>query len=69
MCFRTDNMAVVAVLKSHTAKDPLLMHLVRCLIFYAAIYRFHTYQESSTPQTFHSLVPQIPACVEVPQAM
>ena len=29
--FRTDNMAVVEVLRSHSARDPLLMHLLRCL--------------------------------------
>ena len=34
VCFRSDNMAVVDVLCSRTAHDPLLMHL------YAAIYQF-----------------------------
>ena len=33
-------MAVVNVLCSRTARDPLLMHLLRCLVFYAAIYQF-----------------------------
>ncbi len=28
-------MAVVAVLKTHTSKDTLIMHLLRCLAFYA----------------------------------
>ena len=40
VCFRSDNMAVVDVLCSRTARDPLLMHLLRCLVFYAAIYQF-----------------------------
>ena len=34
--FNSDNMAVVGIIRSRTAKDPLLMHLVRCLVFYAA---------------------------------
>ena len=38
--FRTDNMAVVEVLHSRTASDPLLMHLLRCLVFYAAVHHF-----------------------------
>ena len=40
VCFRTDNMAVVDVVTSRTAKDPLLVHLIRCLVFYAAFYQF-----------------------------
>lgn len=40
ICFRSDNMAVVSILKSRTSKDQLLMHLLRCLVFYAAFYRF-----------------------------
>ena len=35
--FRTDNMAVVEVLRSHSA---LLMHLLRCLVFYASVHHF-----------------------------
>ena len=38
--FCTDNMAVVEVLHSRTASDPLLMHLLRCLVFYAAVHHF-----------------------------
>ena len=38
--FRTDNMAVVDVIRTRTARDPLLIHLVRCLVFYAAFYNF-----------------------------
>ncbi len=33
-------MAVVAVLKTLTSKDTLIMHLLRCLAFYAAHYGF-----------------------------
>ena len=33
-------MAVVNILKSKTSKDPLLMHMLRCLAFYAAFYGF-----------------------------
>ncbi len=39
--FHSDNMAVVAVLNKRTAKDPLLIHYLRCLFFYAAFYKFH----------------------------
>ena len=33
---RSDNMAVVSALSSGSAKDPLLMHLLRCLHFFLA---------------------------------
>ncbi len=36
--FFCDNMAVVALLKTLTSKDALIMHLLRCLAFYAAHY-------------------------------
>ena len=39
--FHSDNMAVVAVLNTRTAKSPLLMHLLRCFSFYSAHFRFH----------------------------
>ena len=35
-CFKSDNMAVVEVLRSHTSRDGLLMHLLRCFVFYVA---------------------------------
>ena len=38
--FHVDNMAVVSVLQRHTPKDKLLAHLLRCLCFYAAFYKF-----------------------------
>ena len=40
VCFRSDNQAVVEILTSRTSKDHLLMHLVRCLVFYAAFFGF-----------------------------
>ena len=39
--FHIDNMAVVEVLKTHTSRHPLMMHLLRCFAFYASYYRFH----------------------------
>ena len=33
VCFQSDNMAVVQILRSRTSRDPLLMHLLRCLVF------------------------------------
>ena len=74
VCFRTDNMAVVEVLRTCTARDPLLMHLTRCLVFYAELYHFDFISEHlpGTHNTaadalsrnnltlFHSLTPQIP---------
>ena len=33
ICFHSDNMAVVAIFNSRTAKDPILMHLLRCFPF------------------------------------
>ena len=38
--FISDNMAVVDLLRSRTTKDTIVMHLLRCLTFYAAFYQF-----------------------------
>ena len=38
--FHSDNMAVVAVIQRKSAKHPLLLHLLRCLYFYAAYFQF-----------------------------
>ena len=38
--FYSDNAAVVAVLQHRSTKDQHLLHLVRCLYFYAARYQF-----------------------------
>ena len=78
--FRSDNMAVVDLLSSRTSKDQLLMHLLRCLVFYAAFFRFefvgqHVPGVLNTAadaisrnkiSLFLSLVPQIP-CIPIPQ--
>ena len=38
--FHCDNAAVVFVIQRHSAKDPFLLHLLRCLYFYAARFQF-----------------------------
>ena len=75
-------MAVVEVLRSRTSRDDLLMHLLRCLVFYAAYFRFD-FVSDHIPGTrntaadaisrnnlplFHSLVPQISQQV-IPQSV
>lgn len=40
ICFRSDNMAVVDLLRSCSSQEALLMHLLRCLTFYSAFFRF-----------------------------
>ena len=80
--FRSDNMAVVELLKSCTSHDPLLMHMLRCLVFYSAYYRFQITAEHipgilntaadaisrNNISLFQSLVPQTPP-VALPQTM
>ena len=75
-------MAVVDLLRSRTSSDFLLMHLLRCLVFYAAIYSFDfasehipgTYNTAADALSrnnltlFSSLVPQIPH-QPIPQAV
>ena len=82
MCFRCDNMAVVDLLKSRTTKDHMLMHLLRCLVFYAAYFRFdfvalHVPGSHNTAadalsrnnlSLFFSLIPQIPL-VSIPSPL
>ena len=41
ICFHSDNSAVVALLQSLTSRDSLILHLIRCLSFFAALFRFH----------------------------
>ena len=70
--FHSDNAAVVAVVQRKTAKHPSLLHLVRCLYFYAAHFHF-SYDAQHVPgvvnvaadalsrnnmSLFHSLIPQ-----------
>jgi len=71
--FRSDNMAVVDLLRKRTSPVPHVMHLLRCFIFYAALFHF-TFTAEHVPGThntaadaisrdnislFSSLVPQI----------
>ena len=78
--FRGDNLAVVHILNSRTSKDNLLMHLLRCLLFYAALFGFQFIAKHvpgvlnvaadaisrNNTSLFLSLVPQIPM-VAIPQ--
>lgn len=80
--FQSDNMAVVDLLRSRTSGNPLLMHLLRCLVFYAATYSFdfvaehipgiHNTAADALSRNnlilFSSLPPQIPG-VSIPQAV
>ena len=34
-----DNAAVVAIIRSGSSKDPVAMHLMRCLFFFTAVYQ------------------------------
>lgn len=40
VCFHCDNEAVVQVLNSHSSREPLMAHLLRCYFFYAAYFKF-----------------------------
>ena len=80
--FRSDNMAVVNILNSRTSKDQLFMHLLRCLVFYSAFFRFHFVAEHvpgvlnvaadaisrNNLPLFFSIFPQIPR-VAIPQSV
>ena len=44
---RSDNMAVVCALSTGVARDPLLMHLLRCLHFFTAHFKIHHYKQST----------------------
>ena len=72
VCFNVDNMAVVAALNNNRARDPHLAHLLRCLFFFEAHYKFE-HQSTHIPgklntaadalsrnrtSTFHSVFPQ-----------
>ena len=77
VCFKCDNMAVVEILRSRTARDPLLMHLLRCVVFYAAVFGFQLVASHvpgvmntaadaisrNNTDLFLSLVPQIPQVI------
>ncbi len=80
--FRSDNMAVVEILRKRTSADPHIMPLLRCFVFYAAVYHFTFTAEhiAGTHNTaadaisrnnltlFTSLVPQVQQ-PPVPQAV
>lgn len=53
VCFRSDNMAVVSILSTSTSRDQLLMHLLRCLTFYSAYFRF-TIKATHIPGTLNT---------------
>ena len=40
ICFHSDNMGVIALLNKLSSKVPIQMHLIHCLLFYAACYKF-----------------------------
>ena len=40
ICFHSDNSAMVALLRNLTSRDHVIMHLIRCLSFFAALFRF-----------------------------
>ena len=53
VCFRSDNMAVVSILSTRTSRHQLLMHLLHCLTFYAAYFRF-TMKATHIPGTLNT---------------
>ena len=82
ICFHCDNMAVVAILRSHSGRGHCVDHLLHCLFFYVAVYKF-TYSVVHIPGTsniaadalsrnklslFSSLYPQVPHRV-IPQVL
>lgn len=80
--FRSDNMAVVQVLRSRTSRDNIIMHLLRCLSFYAAFFQFNVVTDHipgvqniaadaisrDNIPLFLSLTPQCPQC-SIPKAV
>ena len=52
-------MAVVEVLHSGTAHNPLLMHLLRCFVFYAAVYHF-SFTAAHVPGTHNGAADALP---------
>ena len=43
VCCRSDNEAVVSILASRTSRNSSLMHLLRCLFFFEAYYKYTIY--------------------------
>ena len=50
--FHCDNAAVVAVIQRKSTRDALLLHLLRCLYFYAAFFQF-LYSAHHLPGVFN----------------
>ncbi len=82
--FRCDNVAVVAILRSGTSKDELIMHVMRCLAFITARFNFvvsashirgvdNTLADALSRDNailFHSLYPQaLPQATPIPPAL
>ena len=40
ICFHSDNLAVVAIIRKRSARNHIAHHLLRCFYFYAAFYHF-----------------------------
>ena len=80
VCFHSDNVAVVRDVSKGFSADKALIHLLRCLSFFAAFFRFHytaTHISGVANRAadalscnnlvlFHSLVPQVHARSLVP---
>ena len=77
------DMAVVEVIRKRSTRQPILLHLLRCLYFYAAYYKFH-YSAHHIPgvanvaadaisrnnlSLFLSLIPQAASPSQIPQAV
>ena len=74
ICIHCDNMAVVQMLRAQTGRGGVVIHLLRCLSFFAARYSFHfsTVHIPGTHNTaagalsrnhmslFFSIIPQVP---------
>ena len=74
VCFHCDNMAVVQILRAHTGRGDIVLHLLHCLFFFLARYNIHL-SAVHIPGTlntaadalsrnhmslFFSIVPQVP---------
>ena len=40
VCFHSDNMAVVSILRNRSARNEIALHLLRCFYFYTAFFQF-----------------------------
>lgn len=82
VCYHSDNMGVVSLLSKYSSPIPALMHLVRCLLFYAAYFKFQFVAQHvpgsanlvadaisrNNLSLFSLLVPQTPQ-MEIPQSL